>query len=99
VGPAGLPHRKEIKHLPLDGTLGIPDVFPCVSQRKVSRSGAARWKDIEHSVYVGRERLGRYVQTDRTNYRAFDANDRQLGNFRVRARALAAIRKAQAKRK
>jgi hypothetical protein len=51
-------------------------------------------KPIEHSVYIGRDRLGRYVQTDRRKYKAFDANDRPLGNFRVRASALAAIRKA-----
>jgi hypothetical protein len=49
---------------------------------------------IEHSVYIGRERLGRYVQTDRKQFKAFAANDRPLGNFRVRERMLAAIRKA-----
>jgi predicted phage tail protein len=99
VGPAGLPRFKEIKYLPTDGTLEILDVFLCLSQRKISTSGLRRWKDIAHSVYVGRERLGRYVQTDWKKYTAFDANDRQLGNFRIRSRALAAIRKAQAKRK
>jgi hypothetical protein len=51
-------------------------------------------KPIEHSVYIGRQRLGRYVQTGRKNFKAFDAYDRPLGSFRVRARALAAIRKA-----
>ena len=54
---------------------------------------ARQRKPIEHSVYIGRERLGRYAQTDRRKYKAFDANDRPLGNFRVRTRALAAIRK------
>jgi hypothetical protein len=52
------------------------------------------FKPIEHSVYIGRERLGRYVQADRNKYKAFDANDDPLGNFRVRARMLAAIDKA-----
>jgi hypothetical protein len=55
---------------------------------------ARQRKPIEHSVYIGRERLGRYAQADRRKYKAFDANDRPLGNFRVRTRALAAIRKA-----
>ena len=59
---------------------------------------ARQQKPIEHSVYIGRERLGRYVQVDRRKYKAFDANDRPLGNFRVRAGALAAIRKARGKR-
>jgi len=54
-----------------------------------------KFKLLEHSVYIGRERLGRYVQTDRKKYKAFDANNRPLGNFRVRERALAAIRKAR----
>jgi hypothetical protein len=49
---------------------------------------------IEHSVYIGRQRLGRYVQTDRRKFKAFAADDRPLGNFRVRKRMLAAIRKA-----
>jgi hypothetical protein len=59
---------------------------------------ASRFKPIEHSVYIGRERLGRYAQTDRERFEAFDALDRTLGNFRIRARALAAIRKAWTRR-
>jgi hypothetical protein len=35
------------------------------------------------------------VQTGPKKYKAFDAKDRPLGNFRVRARALAAIDKAR----
>ena len=58
---------------------------------------ALRLKPIEHSLYFGRERLGRYVQIDRRRFSAFDAVDRPLGNFRVRARALTAIRKAWAR--
>jgi hypothetical protein len=57
-----------------------------------------RQKPVEHSLYFGRERLGRYVQLDRKRFKAFDARDRPLGNFRVRTRALAAIRKAWARR-
>ena len=57
---------------------------------------------LDHSVYLGRERLGRYVRLGRGNpanannpvFHAFDASHQDLGRFRVRARALAAIRKA-----
>ena len=52
---------------------------------------------VEHSVYVGRERLGRYLKFDRKRYTAFDAGDRSLGVFCTRTRALAAIRNAWAK--
>jgi hypothetical protein len=55
---------------------------------------AQEQEPIEHSVYIGRERLGRYVQTGAKKFEAFDAKDRPLGNFRVRERMLAVIRKA-----
>jgi hypothetical protein len=55
---------------------------------------AQEQKPIEHSVYIGRERLGRYEQTGTKKFEAFDAKDRPLGNFRVRERMLAVIRKA-----
>jgi hypothetical protein len=58
---------------------------------------ALQQEPIDHSLYYGRERLGRYLQIDRKRFRAFDALDRPLGNFRVRARALKAIRKAWAR--
>jgi hypothetical protein len=54
-----------------------------------------RQKPVEHSVYLGRERLGRYVQINKKQFKAFDAHDKPLGNFRLRMRALAAIRKAR----
>jgi hypothetical protein len=56
-----------------------------------------RQRPIEHSLYFGRQRLGRYVQTDRKRFTAFDTLDRPLGNFRSRARALTAIRNAWAR--
>jgi hypothetical protein len=37
------------------------------------------------------------VRINRKRYKAFDTHDRSLGNFRIRARALAAIRKAWAR--
>ena len=64
---------------------------------RVARSSPVLETEFEprrHSVYFGRQRLGRYVQTGRRNFKVFDADDKPLGGFRVRARALAAIRKA-----
>jgi hypothetical protein len=61
------------------------------------RHPTPRQQPIEHSLYFGRERLGRYVQIDRRRFKAFDAVDRPLGSFRVRTRALKAIRKAWAR--
>lgn len=99
VGPAGLAGSKQIKGLAVTETSEGRYVSRCLSQRIVSVSGSIgvaqpEFELVEHSVYLGRERLGRYVQTDRRQFKVFDANDRPLGNFRVRARALAAIRKA-----
>ncbi len=34
---------------------------------------------LEHSVYLGRERLGRYSRIGQELYAAFDAKDRLLG--------------------
>jgi hypothetical protein len=56
-----------------------------------------RLKAVEHSLYFGRERLGRYVQLGHKRFKAFDADDRPLGKFCSRTRALAAIRKAWAR--
>jgi hypothetical protein len=100
VGPAGLAASKEIKGLAFPETVEGRYVSRCLSQRIVSTSGSIgvpqpEFERVEHSVYLGRERLGRYVQTGPKKYKAFDAYDRPLGNFRVRARALAAIDKAR----
>jgi hypothetical protein len=56
-----------------------------------------RRKPIKHSLYLGRARLGRYVQMGHKRFKAFDALDRPLGKFGTRARALAAIRNAWAR--
>jgi hypothetical protein len=63
----------------------------------ICRKAPRRKPPIEHSLYLGRKRLGQYVQLGHKRFKAFDADDRPLGNFRVRARALAAIRKAWAR--
>jgi hypothetical protein len=74
------------------------DILPIRSQSSAATSAtqnvAARPKPIQHWVYIGRERLGRYVQAGPRKYKAFDAKDRPLGNFRVHATVPAAIRKA-----
>ncbi len=64
VGPAGLTTRKEIKHLSFSETIGIPDVSPCLSQFIVSVAADKKldFEPLEHSVYSGRRRLGRYVR-------------------------------------
>ncbi len=74
-------------------------VFRPQSDQRVTNGSQnrARPKPIEHSVYIGRERLGRYLQNGPKKFKAFDANGRLLGNFRVRKRMLTAIRKAAAR--
>ena len=49
---------------------------------------------LEHSVYLGRERLGRYSRIGQERYAAFDARDRLLGEFRRRKDAYAAVANA-----
>jgi hypothetical protein len=65
--------------------------------KKSGLKAPVRRKPIEHSLYFGRERLGRYVKVDRKTFKAFDSKNRRLGTFRTRAKALAAIRKAWAR--
>ena len=101
MGPAGLAASNTINHLAATETVEILDVSPCLSHGTVSATceKRRRSKPLNYSVYIGRERLGRYVLTSRKKIKAFDANDRLLGNFRVLARALAAIRKARGARR
>jgi hypothetical protein len=42
---------------------------------------------LEHSVYVGRQRLGRYARIGNRKYAAYDANERLLGRFMKLANA------------
>lgn len=57
----------------------------------VPQSAKAKFEPLKHSVYVGRQRLGRYVRVAKTRYKAYDARDRLIGSFRKRADALAAV--------
>jgi hypothetical protein len=93
VGPAGLTTCKEIKDLSVRETIGIPDVSLCLSQANVSLAARNKpdFEPLEHSVYSGRQRLGRYVRVAPRRYAAYDSGDRLLGNFKKRKDAWSAI--------
>jgi hypothetical protein len=60
----------------------------------MSKRPAQLFEPIRHSVYIGRRKLGRYSQTKKRRVEARDAEDRLLGVFTSRAKALAAISKS-----
>ena len=96
VGPAELPSDKHIKDLPPGETIEHSDVFPCLSHRVVSNNHAQQvsnsdFAPLEHSVYVGRLRLGRYLRVRVNLYAAYDARNQLLGHFWNRTNALAAF--------
>ena len=93
VGPAELPALKEIKDLRCGETIGIPNVSLCLSQRTVSLAPNKKsdFEPLEHSVYHGRRRLGRYACVAPKRYAAYDADDRPLGEFKRRKDAYAAV--------
>jgi hypothetical protein len=54
----------------------------CIEFQSVSATDPKpNFEPLEHSVYEGRRRLGRYVRIAPTWYAAFDAEDRPLGEF------------------
>ena len=57
------------------------------------------FEPLEHSVYFGRERLGRYSRIGLKLYAAFDAKDRLLGEFKRRKDAYAAVSRSARIRK
>jgi hypothetical protein len=63
-----------------------------------SRRCSNETESAEYSVYVGRERLGRFVCLAETKFEAFDRDDRPLGSFRKRKGALCAINAASGDR-
>jgi hypothetical protein len=96
VGPAELPTDKQIKALTRGGTIEHSDVFPCLSHRIVSNNNARQvlhsdFASLEHSAYVGRLRLGRYLRVGVNLYVAHDARNQLLGHFGNRTDALAAF--------
>lgn len=72
--------------------------LPARAARSGSKSAAAvepGFEPLEHSVYYGRQRLGRYDRIAKKLYAAFDALDRPLGKFKTRAQAYAAVSAAR----
>jgi hypothetical protein len=49
---------------------------------------------IDHAVYLGRSRLGRYSRDGDNLFEAFDAKDKYLGSFPSATDALVAIDRA-----
>jgi hypothetical protein len=96
VGPAGLSASSEIKRLRFSETIGPSDVSPCLSQQVVSPDTSSKpdFEALEHSVYCGRQRLGRYSRVAVRLYAAYDAQDCLLGSFKKRKDAWAAISRA-----
>jgi hypothetical protein len=85
--------------------LGKLDVSPasqrvsCKTARKCAKADQrvapakqnAEFEPLEHSVYEGRRRLGRYLRIAPTWYAAYDAEDRPLGEFSRPQDAYAAV--------
>jgi hypothetical protein len=55
------------------------------------RTAPCPFEAVEGSVYIGRERLGKFRQVARRRFETFAATDRRIGVFLTRAAALAKI--------
>jgi hypothetical protein len=53
------------------------------------------FEPIERSLYLGRRKLGRFVQIAEHQFEGFGPDDRSLGLFETSRQVLAAIRDAQ----
>ena len=85
--PRGELHLSEIKRLA--GNLGE---FAGIDLQSLSGADPKpKFEALEHSVYSGRQRLGRYCRIAPHLYAAFDAEDRPLGNFEAARVAYAAV--------
>ena len=85
--PRGERQHSEIRHL--TGNLG--KLAGIVIQGVSDADPKPKFEPVEHSVYVGRRRLGRYSRIAIRKYAAFDACDRFLGEFKRRKDAWRAI--------
>jgi hypothetical protein len=65
-----------------------------MSKKPIGKRAKSRapFEPLHRSVYIGRECLGRYVQTDKKRFEAFAPSGRRLGIFRSAKATLAAIR-------
>jgi hypothetical protein len=57
----------------------------------VTKSKEVEFEPLAHSVYSGRQRLGRYVRVGPRKYAAYDADDCLLGEFKSREEAYSAV--------
>jgi hypothetical protein len=55
---------------------------------------SSTFEPVRRTVYIGRQYLGRYVQTSSKAFEAFDAADRQIGIFESAENSVAAINRA-----
>jgi hypothetical protein len=53
------------------------------------------FEPIERALYLGRRKLGRFVQNDERQFEGFGPDDCSLGLFETSKQVLAAIRDAQ----
>ena len=56
-----------------------------------SAGRTVKFEPLERSIYIGRQRLGRYIRIGVRRYAAYDASNRLLGRFSKRTDALSAI--------
>lgn len=73
----------------LTGSLGEPSGIEI--QSGSGTGPKPDFEPLEHSVYFGRQRLGRYCRIAERLYAAFDAEDHPLGEFRAIRAAYAAV--------
>jgi hypothetical protein len=59
--------------------------------RTAVKSKEVEFEPLEHSVYSGRQRLGRYARVGPKKYAAYDAGDRLLGEFKSHKEAFLAV--------
>jgi hypothetical protein len=60
---------------------------PKSDQRVTSEKQNSSFDPLEHSVYIGRQRLGHYKRIAKRKYAAYDAMGRLLGRFTKLANA------------
>jgi hypothetical protein len=74
-----------------------PGIKELCRRDRILQGKQVEFEPLEHSVYLGRERLGRYSRIGPKLYAAFDTDDRLLGEFKRRKDAYAAVSNASCK--
>jgi hypothetical protein len=63
-----------------------------MTARRSAKAGqSAKDRAPKRSVYIGRQRLGRYICVRRKHFKAFDSSEGLLGKFQTEKEAVAAI--------